>query len=75
MLFRISEPQSQKPTTEPQEDRFNVEIYCYATGQTEAVIGENLSERQAEKRETTGLMRCNSDYGVRTRNLKTGNVQ
>ena len=44
---------------------YNVEIFEYATGKTESVIGENLNERQAEKREMTGLMRTNEDYGVR----------
>lgn len=47
------------------EKRYNVEIFEYATGKTEAVIWENMTERQAEKREMTGLMRCNDEYGVR----------
>ncbi len=45
--------------------RYNVEIFEYATGKTEAVIGKNLTERKAERRLETGLSRCNPDYGVR----------
>ena len=47
------------------EKRFNVEIFCFETGETESVIGTNLNERQAEKREMTGLSRCNENYGCR----------
>ena len=47
------------------EERFNVEIFEYATGKTEAVIGKNLNKRKADKRQETGLSRCNSDFGVR----------
>lgn len=48
------------------EKRYRVEIFEYATGKTEAVIGKNLSERKAERREMTGLSRCNENYGCRT---------
>lgn len=56
-------------------DTYRVEIFEYATGETEAVIGRNLSESKAEKREMTGLMRCNENYGVRTVNERTGEVE
>lgn len=46
-------------------DTYRVEIYKYATGKVEAIIGKGLSERKAERREMTGLSRCNSDYGCR----------
>ena len=52
------------------DKRYNVEIYHYETGKVEAVIGINMSERKAEKREKTGLMRCNSDYGTRMVEVK-----
>ena len=48
------------------EKRFDVEIFEYATGKTESVIGTNLSESKAERREETGLSRCNENYGCRT---------
>lgn len=44
---------------------YRVEIYEYTTGKTEVVIGRNLSKRKAERREMTGLSRCNSNYGCR----------
>ena len=44
---------------------YRVEIYEYATGKVEAIIGRRMSEERAEKREMTGLSRCNSDYGCR----------
>lgn len=50
---------------ENKEKHFNVEIFEYATGKTEAVIGTNMTEEKAEKRQLSGLRRCNSDYGVR----------
>ena len=48
------------------EKRFDVEIFSYATGKTISIIGRNMTEERAEKREITGLSRCNSDYGCRT---------
>lgn len=48
------------------EKRFDVVIFEYATGRTEAIIGTNLNEDRADRREFTGLMRCNSDYGTRS---------
>ncbi len=48
-----------------EEKRFDVEIFEYATGKTERVIGRNLRESKAEQRELTGLSRCNSNFGVR----------
>ena len=48
-----------------EEERFDVEIWEYATGKTEAVIGSNLTAEKAERREMTGLRRCNSDFGTR----------
>ncbi len=47
------------------QKRFRVEIFEYKTGKTEAVIGKNLTEEKADRREMTGLSRCNSDFGVR----------
>ncbi len=47
------------------EKKFNVEIFEYATGKTEAIIGTNLRESKAEKRQLTGLSRINNNYGVR----------
>lgn len=52
--------------TETKEKRFDVEIFEYKTGKVEAVIGKNLTERKAERRVETGLMKCNPNYGVRT---------
>lgn len=52
--------------TEEKPKTYRVEIFEYKTGEVEAVIGRGLNERQAEKREMTGLMRCNKDYGCRT---------
>jgi len=48
------------------EKTYRVEIFEYATGQGQAVIGTGLNERQAERREMTGLSRCNENYGCRT---------
>ncbi len=47
------------------EERFNVEIFEYATGITSAVIGKDMNKKRAEKRQETGLSRCNSNFGVR----------
>jgi len=47
------------------ETRYDVEIYEYATGEAVSIIGKNMSEARAEKREMTGLSRCNPDYGCR----------
>jgi hypothetical protein len=51
---------------------YNVEIFEYATGKTEAVIGKNMTERAADKRQMTGLMRVNEDFGVRVVETKEG---
>ena len=53
---------------------YRVEIFEYATGKTEAVIGKGLNEDRAEKRALTGLIRCNSDYGTRSIDEETGEV-
>lgn len=45
---------------------YRVEIVEIKTGKVAAVIGKHLSERQAERREETGLSRINEDYIVRT---------
>jgi len=47
------------------EKRYRVEIFEYKTGKTEEIIGRNMSESRAERREMTGLSRCNSNYGCR----------
>ena len=47
------------------DKRYNVEIFEYATGKTERVIGQNMTEERANKREMTGLSRCNNVYGCR----------
>jgi len=52
------------------EKRFNVEIFEYATGKAVSVIGKNMTEERAEKREMTGLSRCNSDFGCRMVEIK-----
>jgi len=52
------------------EKRYDVEIFEYATGKTERVIGTNLSERKAEQRELTGLSRCNENFGCRMIEIK-----
>lgn len=45
---------------------YRVEIVEIATDNVVAVIGKGLSERQAERRIETGLMKCNTDeYYVR----------
>ena len=43
---------------------FDVVIRENKTGKVESVIGKNLTERQAERREMTGLMRINENYHV-----------
>ena len=48
-----------------EEKKYRVEIFEYATGKISAIIGKNMSERQADKREITGLSRCNEDFGCR----------
>ena len=45
---------------------FDVEIFEYATGKTVSVIGKDMSESKTERREMTGLSRCNENYGCRT---------
>ncbi len=54
---------------------YRVEIFEYATGKTEAVIGNVLTKDKAEKRQMTGLSRCNSNYGCRIINEQTGEVE
>ena len=47
--------------------KYNVEIVEIKTGKVEAVIGTNLTEEQADKREMTGLMRIDREnYFIRT---------
>ncbi len=49
------------------DKKFNVEIVEIKTKKVVSVIGKDLTERQAEKREMTGLMRIDRDnYFVRT---------
>lgn len=49
------------------DSKYNVEIVEIATSKVVSVIGKGLSERQAEKRELTGLSRIDrDDYFVRT---------
>ena len=55
---------------EDKKKKYNVEIFEYATGKTTATIGKNMTEGKAEKREMTGLSRCNSDYGCRMIEIK-----
>ena len=43
------------------EKRFRVEIVEMSTGNVAAVIGHNLPEHQADRREMTGLSRINTD--------------
>jgi len=43
---------------------FDVVIRENKTGKVESVIGKNLTERQAERREMAGLMRINENYHV-----------
>ena len=50
--------------------RYNVEIFNYRTGETVSVIGKNMTEDRAEKREMIGLSRCNSDHGCRMVEVK-----
>ena len=47
-------------------ETFRVEIVEIKTGKVEAIIGKGLTERQAEKREMTGISRINDDFFVRT---------
>lgn len=56
------------------KETYKVEIFCYKTGKTEAVIGKGLSLERAERRELTGLSRCNESYGTRTISEQTGKV-
>jgi hypothetical protein len=42
--------------------RFNTYIIEYKTGIAISKIGDCLTETQADKREMTGLMRCNSEH-------------
>jgi len=49
---------------------YNVEIFEYKTGKCVSVIGKDLSELKAEKREMTGLSRCNEHYGCRMVEVK-----
>lgn len=53
------------------EKIYNVEIFEYKTGKTISIIGRNMTEERAEKREMVGLSRCNSDYGCRTVEVNT----
>ena len=41
---------------------YNVEIIEIRTGKVIETIGKNMSERQAEKREMTGLSRINTNH-------------
>lgn len=56
------------------EDRYRVEIFSYETGEVEEVIGRNMREDRAEKREMLALSRTNENYGVRCVNERTGEV-
>ena len=56
-------------------DTYRVEIYEYATGKVASVIGTGMTLERAEKREMTGLSRCNGDYGTRIINEQTNEVQ
>lgn len=49
---------------------YNVEIFEYKTGKVVSIIGTNLTEDRADRREMTGLSRCNSDYGCRSVEVK-----
>lgn len=49
------------------DKKYNVEIVEIATGEVVSVIGKDLTEAQAEKREYTGLTRIDREnYFVRT---------
>lgn len=49
------------------DKRYNVEIVSIKTGKVESVIGINMTESRAEKREMTGLMRIDREnYFVRS---------
>ena len=50
--------------------KYNVEIFEYATGKVISVIGENMTKDKAEKREMTGLSRCNENFGCRMVEVK-----
>ena len=53
-------------TTKSKNKTYRVEIVSIKTGKVESVIGRNLSERNAERRVTTGLMRIDREnYFVR----------
>jgi hypothetical protein len=46
---------------EPLIKKYRVEVVEIATGKVVKVIGRNMSERMAERRELTGLSRFNID--------------
>jgi len=46
------------------EKKYNVNIVEIKTNKIVSVIGKNLSERRAERREETGLMRINEKYFI-----------
>ena len=46
------------------EKKFNVMIIENKTGKIEAVIGKNMSEDRADRREMTGLSRINKDFHI-----------
>lgn len=56
-------------------NKYKVEIVAIKGGKVEAVIGNGLSESNAEKRIMTGLMRIDRDnYFVRAVDEVTGQV-
>lgn len=46
--------------------KYRVEIVEAKTGKVVSVIGRGLNERQAERREETGISRINENYFVRS---------
>ena len=51
--------------------KYNVEIVETKTGKVVSIIGKNLTKKQAEIREGTGISRINvGDYFVRTVKVK-----
>lgn len=52
------------------EKRYDVVIYNYSTRIVYSVIGRNMREDRADRREMTGLSKCNSDYGTMAIELK-----
>ncbi|MCK5357686.1 MAG: hypothetical protein KAJ48_04760 [Elusimicrobiales bacterium] len=46
------------------EKRFNVNIVERKTNKIVSVIGKNLSEKRAERREETGMGRINEHYFI-----------